>query len=135
MEATMTKATGSFEVLSGNEERYEVREGGARLTHAWGDQTFSGDITGGGNVHWLMSYAADKRARMVGLQRITGSVGERTGSFVMEATADHDGRSSRGSWTIVKGTGTGQLEGIKGSGSFEAPGGPMASYELDYELG
>jgi hypothetical protein len=130
----MTKAKGSFDVLSGDEDTYEKREGGARLAHASGAQAFSGDITGDGSVHWLSSYAADKTAHLVGLQLIKGSVGGRNGSFVIEAIADHTGKSSRGSWTIVDGTGTGQLQGITGSGSFEAPGGPTATYELEYEL-
>ena len=80
----MPKATGSFQVLSGDEDSYEQRDGGAKLAHAWGDQAFSGDIAGEGNVHWLISYAADKTAHLVGLQRITGSLGGRTGSLVIE---------------------------------------------------
>ena len=112
----------------------DVSDGGAKLAHAWGDQSFSGDITGDGNVHWLIAYAADKTAHLVGLQRITGSVGERRGSFVAEARADHTGKSSHGSWSIVGGSGTDDLRGIKGTGSFDAPGGPNATYELDYEL-
>jgi hypothetical protein len=131
----MTKATGSFEILSGDEASYEERDGGAKLTHASGDQKFSGDITGDGNVHWLMSYAADKTAHYVGLQRIKGSVGGRTGSFVIEATGNYNGKSSHGSWSVIAGTGAGDLEGITGTGSFDAPSGPKASYELDYELG
>jgi hypothetical protein len=130
----MPKATGSFEILSGDEDSYEERDGGAKLTHAWGDQKFSGDIRGDGNVHWLMSYAADKTAHYVGLQRIKGSVGGRTGSFVIEATGDYNGTSSHGSWSIIEGTGNGDLGGIAGRGSFDAPGGPKASYELDYDL-
>ena len=130
----MPTATGSFQVLSGDEAGYEDREGGARLAHAWGDQTFSGDITGDGNVHWLISYAADKSARLVGLQRITGAIGGRRGSVVIETIADHTGKASHGSWSIVGGSGTGDLAGITGSGSFDAPGGPKATYELEYEL-
>ena len=130
----MTKATGSFEVLSGNEDAYEDRGEGGKLTHAWGEQKFTGDIRGDGTVHWLMSYGNDKTAHLVGLQLITGSVGGRSGSFVIEAIADHDGKGSRGSWSIVAGSGSAGLVGITGTGSFEAPGGPNATYELDYEL-
>jgi hypothetical protein len=54
----MPRATGSFQILSGNEDSYEERDGGGKLAHAWGDQAFSGDISGDGNVHWLISYAA-----------------------------------------------------------------------------
>jgi Protein of unknown function (DUF3224) len=131
----MTTAAGSFDVLSGEETTYEERAGGARLTHAWGAQRFSGDITGEGSVHWLMSYGGDKTARYVGLQRITGSLAGRQGSFIIAATGAFDGTSSHGTWSVVEGSGTEGLEGLSGTGSFEAPGGPRATYRLDYDLG
>jgi hypothetical protein len=81
-----------------------------------------------------MAYAADKTAHLVGVQEITGSVGGRSGSFLIEAIADHTGKSSHGSWSIIDGSGTGDLTGVSGTGSFDAPGGPKATYELNYEL-
>jgi hypothetical protein len=131
----MTSAAGSFEIVSGEETTYEERSGGARLTHAWGAQRFSGDITGDGSVHWLMSYAADKTAHYVGLQRITGSLVGREGSFIIAASGAFNGKASHGTWSVVEGSGTAGLEGITGTGSFDAPGGPHATYTLDYELG
>jgi hypothetical protein len=131
----MVKARGSFEITSMNEDTYEDRGSGAKLTHAWGEQTFSGDVEGDGSVHWQMSYRADGTAHYVGLQRIRGEIGGRRGSFVIEATGDYDGAASRGSWSVVADSGTGGLEAIRGTGSFEAPSGPEATYELDYELG
>jgi hypothetical protein len=131
----MTRATGSFDIGIGGQDTYEERGGGASLAHAWGTQAFSGDIDGDGSIHWLISYAADKAAHLVGLQRIKGSIGGRSGSFVVEALADHDGTSSHGSWSILDGSGDGELEGISGSGSFDAPGGKQGTYDLDYELG
>lgn len=130
----MPSAKGSFEITSFNEDAFEEREGGAKLTHAWGDQTFSGDIDGRGAVHWLMSYRADKTARYVGLQRIDGEIDGRRGSFIIEATGDFDGKASHGSWSVIQGSGTGDLATIKGTGSFDAPSGPNATYELDYDL-
>ncbi len=130
----MTKATGTFEIISLNEDPVEEREDGGKLTRAWGDQTFSGDITGDGAVQWVALYRGDKTARLVGLQRIAGSVGGRKGSFVIEATSDFSGASSKGTWTVVAGSGTGDLAGISGSGSFEAAGGKSVTYELDYTL-
>jgi hypothetical protein len=130
----MPTATGAIEVRIGGEDTFHEGDG-PRLAHAWGEQTFSGDITGDGTIHWLNAYRPDRTARLVGLQRIDGTLDGRTGSFVIEATADHTGTSSRGSWSIVPGSGTGELEGIAGSGAFDAPGGPNATYELDYEIG
>jgi len=36
---------------------------------------------------------------------------------------------------VVDGSGTGELAGISGSGSFDAPLGSEASVELEYEVG
>ena len=130
----MTSATGTFEVTSMNEDTYESLEGDARLTSANGTQRFTGDIEGEGSVEWLMCYLADKTTRFVGLQRIVGSIGERSGSFVLEAFGEHDGTQSKGTWRIIAGSGTEGLSGIRGDGSFHAPGGPGASYSLAYEL-
>jgi hypothetical protein len=130
----MTKAQGSFEITSMNEDPYEELDGGGKLTRAWGEQVFSGDIEGDGAVQWLMSYGSDGTAHFVGLQRIAGSMGDRKGSFLIEAIGDHDGTSSTGRWSVLAGSGTGDLEGLRGEGEFRAPSGPKASYELDYDF-
>jgi hypothetical protein len=130
----MTVARGSFEVKGGTEDPYEELDGGTKLTHASGSQTFNGDIDGEGAVHWLMLYRADKTAHFVGLQRITGSLGGRTGSFVASAEGDHDGTGSTISFSIIPGSGTDDLSGIAGDGRLVAKGGPAGTYELDYTL-
>jgi hypothetical protein len=128
----MPKATGTFEVTSMGEDAYEELDGGIKLTHATGAQTFGGDIDGDGAVHWLMLYRADKTATFVGLQRITASINGRHGAFVLAAEGDHEAGSSRIRWTVVKASGTGDLAGIAGSGSMTAPGGAKGTYELQY---
>jgi hypothetical protein len=130
----MTKATGQFEVLSGGEDPLDELDGGIKLTHASGAQTFTGDVEGDGSVHWLMLYRSDRTAHLVGLQRITGSVGGRRGSFVIAAEGDHDGTSSQITWSVIAGSGSGDLGGISGSGRMTAPGGRTGTYELEYEF-
>jgi hypothetical protein len=109
-------------------------EGGARLTRAMGTQRFAGGIEGKGSVEWLMCYTPDGSATFVGLQTITGAIGDRTGSIVVQATGRHEGGQSRGSWTVVRGAGTGGLSGLSGEGSFHAPGGRDGSCQLEYQL-
>jgi hypothetical protein len=41
---------------------------------------------------------------------------------------------ARGRWTIVPGSGTDELRDIQGEGTWEAPHGPEATFELDYDL-
>ena len=131
----MTKRRGRFQVTSMHEDTYEELAAGAKLTRAWGEQAFDGDLEGDGTVQWLMSYRRDGTARFVGLWHVTGVVGGRKGSFVMDSQGDFDGASSKGAWTIVAGSGTDELEGIRGAGGFEAARGTEATYELDVELG
>ncbi len=128
------KAKGTFKVVGGGEETVRQAPGEVKLTHVSGRQQFEGDVAGEGTVEWLMAYSPDRTARFTGFQRIEGSIGGRSGSFLMESTGNHDGRSSHGEWRILPGSGTGALAGITGSGRFDAPGGPVVTYELDYEL-
>jgi hypothetical protein len=130
----MSRATGSFRVLGGGEDPIDELEAGIRLTHANGTQRFSGDLEADGLVHWLMVYRDDRTARFVGLQRLRGTIGGRTGAFVLTAEGDHDGTSSRIELTVVPGSGTGELAGIAGAGRLVAPSGPVGNYELEYEL-
>jgi hypothetical protein len=131
----MTTAAGTFEVLTGGEEAYREADGGPRLTHANGSQRFSGGIEGDGSIEWLMCYLPAGGARMVGHQRIDGSLDGRRGSFLIEAIGQHDGKASTATWRIIDGSGTGELAGIRGDGGFEAPGGKIVRYRLDYDLG
>jgi hypothetical protein len=131
----MTNATGTFEITSGSEDAYDETQDGVKLTRASGTQRFAGDIEGDGSVEWLMCYLPDTSATFVGLQRIDGSVGGHAGSFVMQAVGMHDGKQSKASWSVVTGSGTGELAGISGEGSFHAPSGPQATYNLEYRLG
>jgi len=75
----MTKTRGRFQVTSMHEDTYEELAAGAKLTRAWGEQAFDGDLEGDGTVQWLMSYRRDGTARFVGLWHVTGVVGGRKG--------------------------------------------------------
>jgi Protein of unknown function (DUF3224) len=130
----VSRAAGGFTVTGGGEQTIREAPGEVRLTRVSGTQRFGGGIVGEGSVEWMFCYRPDRSARFVGLQRIEGSIEGRTGSFVMESTGDHDGRQSKGHWRIIPGSGAGELAGISGEGSFDAPGGPEATYQLDYQL-
>jgi hypothetical protein len=131
----MTRSTGKFVITGGSEQTVSEAPGEVKLTRVAGTQRFEGGIAGLGTVEWVFCYRSDRSARFVGFWRIAGSIDGRSGSLVLESAGDHDGRQSRGRWQIVAGSGTGELEGISGEGSFHAPGGPEASCELDYEIG
>jgi hypothetical protein len=129
-----TRITGKFKYTSWDENAYEELSNGRRLTRASVAQDLSGDIEGEGSAEWLMCYRPDKTATFVGLQRLSGRLGDREGSFVVESHGTFDGELARGRWTIVPGSGTDELGDIQGEGAWEAPHGPEATFELDYDL-
>jgi hypothetical protein len=130
---TMRHAKGAFKVSGMKDEPYEELAGGRKLTRATGDQAYTGDIEGNGTVQWLMSYRADGTAHFVGIWHVTGSIDGRKGSFVAESVGEFDGKASHGKLTILDGLADGELDGIRGQGTFTAPGGADATYDIDYE--
>lgn len=131
----MTEASGEFTVAGGAGEETLANADRVRVTHAFGDQRFSGALDGTGHIDWLMCYRADRTAEFVGIQRIEATLEGRTGAFALRSVGSHDGRASRGTWTIVEASGSGGLEGISGEGDWTAGPGPTGSYRLRYEIG
>lgn len=130
----MPSAQGEFE-LAGWDEKTIAEHGEGKVTRASVTQTARGDIEGDVITEWLMCYHGEQTARFVGLQLVTGTLGGRTGSFVLESTGDFTDGVARGELRVVPGSGMDGLAGLRGDGKFEAPHGPIAAYTLDYDLG
>jgi hypothetical protein len=128
-----TKVTGELSVTDWNEEPFLERDAG-KLTQARVVQELRGDIEGTTKIIWLLAYRPDETADFVGMQQIDGTLDGRSGSFVVSSTGTFDGERAAAAWTIVSGSGAGALSGISGSGSFDAPHGGQATYELSFEL-
>jgi len=130
----MSTLTGGFELASWDEETTQELDGERKLTRALVTQTFTGDLEGEGSVEWLMCYAEDGTAHFVGMQLVRGVIDGRKGSVVLETVGEFDGGKARGRWTVIPGSATGDLAGMTGTGRFEAPHGPNATYTLEVDL-
>ena len=129
------RLTGIFKIEGWDESAYSEEEDGRKLTQASVKQSFSGDIEGEGSVEWLMCYRPDQTAEFVGLQRIDGRLGGRSGSFVLLQTdGSFDGTEAKGQLSVVPGSGTGELSGLRGQGRFSAPRASDASMTLDCDF-
>jgi Protein of unknown function (DUF3224) len=129
-----THIEGTFKLASWDENTYAELDGEAKLTRASIAQDFAGDLTGTGTSELLMHYREDGTATIVGLVHMAGTIGDRSGSFVLQSTGTYDGSEARSTWSVIPGSGTGQLRGLRGDGVSVAPGGPSGTYTLDYDL-
>jgi hypothetical protein len=130
----MTRVTGTFKTLGWDERPYDNAGGQPRLTHAEVTHELLGGIAGEASVSYLLGYREDNTATFVGLVRVTGAIGERSGSFVMQDIGTFENGVAKGRWTILPGLGTDGLRDIRGEGHFAASH-ESASYSLDIEYG
>ncbi len=129
-----TRATGKIEVKTWDETPYNQVDGGPKLVRVAVTETFSGDIEGDGEVTFIQVVRADGSASFVGVERVTGRVGGRSGSFVLQDEGTLEGGTVKGTWFVVPGSGTGELQGLRGEGGFEAALGQHASINLEYSF-
>jgi hypothetical protein len=129
-----THATGTFEVKNWDEKPYDEAAGEKKLTRASVVQSFAGDLEGEAKVEFLMAYRDDGTASFVGQLRLIGKLGGRSGSFVLHLNGTYDGNTAKADWSVVPGSGTRELHGLRGQGGFAAPHGPSGSVTLDYDF-
>jgi hypothetical protein len=77
-------ASARFRIKSWDEKPYSEGEDLPKMTRASVAKTFTGDIDGEGHVEYVMIYRSDGTAAFVGLERITGRIAGRNGSFVLQ---------------------------------------------------
>ena len=129
-----TRATGTMELKSWEEQPFSEIDEGRKLTRAHVITAFQGEIEGEGTKEYLMVYHDDDSAGFVGLERVVGSVGGRSGSFVVQHDGTFEGGTARAALSVVPGSGTGGLRGLRGEGEFVWPHGQPGSFTLDYDV-
>ena len=110
---------------------YDEQAGGPVLTRIHVRESFSGDIEGDGVVEFLQAGRADGSASFVGIERVTGRLAGREGTFLLQDAGTVEGSIVSGDWFVVPGSGTGQLAGLRGEGGFRANLGEGAQVHLD----
>ncbi len=130
--ATKLHATGRIEVKSYEPTTYEKAPAAPELVEIHVSETFVGDIEGDGVVRFLQAVRPDGTASFVGIERVTGRIGGRQGTFLLQDAGTLEGSSVSGEWFVIPGSGTGDLAGLHGEGGFVAELGQSASITLDY---
>jgi Protein of unknown function (DUF3224) len=95
-------------------------------------ETFSGDIEGESPVRALQVLRDDKSTCLVSMQRFRGRLGGRHGTFVLQGSEIVENGKVKATWSVVPGSGTGGLSGLRGEGGFEGEFGRGSDGTLDY---
>jgi hypothetical protein len=130
----MKTANARFAIKSWDEKPYREEADQPKLTRAAVHKTLSGDIEGEGQVEYLMMYRADGTATFVGLEQIVGSLGGKSGSFVLQRVGTFEDGQAKETYSVVAGSGTGNLRGLRGQGSSSVGHGMEHPFTLSYEL-
>jgi Protein of unknown function (DUF3224) len=115
-----------------DEEPYGEADG-AEVSRVHIARTFTGDLDGSSAAELLIA-KSEGGGGYVGHDRITGTLGGKTGGFVFQHTGlmGPDGVTNTG--VIVPGSGTGELGGITGEGTMLADDDGNHTLTLEYEL-
>jgi len=127
------RANARFDIKGWDEKPYSEEPDRPKLTRASVTKTYTGDIEAEAHVEYLMMYRGDGNASFVGLHHVTGSVGGRSGSFVLQSSGTYADNTARVTWFVVPGSGTGELAGIRGKMEIIIEG-KKHSYALEYAL-
>ena len=127
------QAKGEFEVKRIPQDELDIG-GGGTVGHSRFDKRFHGPLDAAGVVH-MLAVGTDMpgSAAYVAIERISGSLEGRSGSFLTH----HDGVLDRGqaslSVTVVPDSGAGELAGLRGRMAIDIVDGAHF-YTFDYEL-
>jgi hypothetical protein len=127
-------ANARFAIKSWNEKPYSEGQDLPKLTRASVMKTFTGDIEGEGQVEYLMIYRSDGSATFVGLERVVGRIGGKTGTFVLQRIGVFENGQAKESYLVIPGSATGELKGLRGDGSSAVGHGMEHPFTLDYDL-
>lgn len=123
-----------FVVTTWDERPYGDPSAEPRLAHVTIAKTFRGDLEGTSTLEYLMLYRQDGCASFVGMERFTGRLAGRTGGFFLQHIGTFEYGTAEVNASIIPASGTGDLTGIAGGGSFTT--GPAEEYpfELAYSF-
>ena len=127
-------ANSRFAIKSWDEKPYSEGPDLPKMTRGTVTKTFTGDISGEGHVEYVMMYRSDGSASFVGLERIVGNVAGKAGSFVLQRTGVFENGVAKESYSVVAGSGTGELRGLRGEGTSAVGHGNEHPLTLNYEL-
>lgn len=129
---TKTAATGQTLVTTFKTVTYDEPKDGPKLNEVQLVETFTGDIKGEGKARVLQAQGADGSLRYCTIERVVGVLAGRRGSFLLQVEGAVQAKHNKGAWSVMAGSGTADLRGLRGEGGFEAELGKHGAWTLDY---
>ena len=128
-----SQARGAFEVKLAPLPAYDTAED-SLLGRMSIDKQFHGDLQATSKGEMLSAGTKVKgSAGYVAIERVTGTLGGRSGTFVLQHSATMNRGEPQLNITVVPDSGTGELEGLAGRMVIEITAG-RHSYVFDYTL-
>lgn len=123
----------TFKIDSWNEEPFSLSDEGPKLIRASVTQSYSGAIEAKSTIEYLMTTFKDGTSSFIGVEEIIGELDGKSGSFLLNHKGSHEDDVAKSSFDIISDSGTGELEGITGSGHYEATH-DQSTFKLFFEL-
>lgn len=128
------RANTTFAVKRWDEQSFLHYAEGRKLTRARVTHLYAGDLEGEGQVEYLLAYTVNGIGQAVALERVTGKLAGRSGSFVIQHTTTFAAHTVRDYWSVVPGSGTDDLRALSGGGAFELSGPGPYPISFDFSL-
>ena len=124
-------ATMTFRVKSWDEQPFQESDDGSKLSRVSAIKSYEGDLQAEGKLEMVMVYRADQTAVFTGIEYVEGRMLGRAGTFVFRIEGTFEGGTVKDTWTVLSGTGSGELAGLQGTVQFEEA--HSESYEVKME--
>ncbi len=114
---------------------YGPKEDGLNLSVIEKESELTGGIERTAVVRYTAVTLGDGSRRFSGVLSVTGRIGGREGSFVLEDRGTESRQETNARWIVVPGSATGELAGLTGDGGWHwEVGHKDDAYTLSYEL-
>ncbi|MGM7700425.1 DUF3224 domain-containing protein [Pseudalkalibacillus sp. Hm43] len=128
------QASSIIKIKRGSEIPYSDIKGGPKLTKSHFEMSYEGDLRGEGILEELKCYFTETAATVYGLERFTGNIGERIGSFVIEHNGTFENGVLSSTQKVIPQSGTGDLKGIEGVFDVESTQSDAFSITFNYSF-
>jgi len=128
-----TRAEAQFDITGWEPSEIPSAEGGPRLGRAFIKKAFRGALQGSSETEMMSCQGENGGAGYIAQEVVTGTLDGRAGTFVMQHGGIATAQGQRAFGSIVPGSGTGALRGLRGDVQYRHDE-SGASVTLDYEF-